>query len=210
MSLFRDFMTSFTGAMKFGRDANHTLLEEDGTMVAVGDATCWDDLTNSLAGRRLASSAGSVDYNWAENCITFSGSGDITDDNDKVILNLQKPHGAKTDSVTHFHIHWEQTDATDREFTVRYRIQGNGEAKTTAWTTVVVTANATSNAFTYTSGTMNQITRLVDIDWSTAPLSSTVQIQFTRSDAVAGTVNVVFADSHVEYNMLGSRQEFVK
>ena len=43
MGLFRDFMTSFIGDMKLGRDANHTLLEEDGTLVAIGDATCYED-----------------------------------------------------------------------------------------------------------------------------------------------------------------------
>ena len=200
---------NLTQPLLIGSGNNFTKFEEDGTMVAEGDATCWDDLANSLVGKRLASNQGTVDYNWSENSISFSANGDITDDNDKVILNLQKPHGAKTDSITNFHIHWEQEDSTDREFTVRYRIQENGQLKETAWTTVSVLTNA-NNAFAYTSGILNQITSLVAIDWSTAPLSSTVQIQFTRTDSVAGVVNVVFADSHVEYNMIGSRQEFVK
>jgi hypothetical protein len=188
---------------------NTTDVESNGTVVAKGDATCWDDLTTSLIGRRLFSNTGSVDYNFDENSVSFSRDGDITDPNDTVALNIQKPHSAKTDSVTHFHIHWWQPDAQDREFTVRYRIQENGQPKNTTWTTVVVGTNA-NNVFSYTSGTLNQITRLVTIDWSTAPLSSTVQIQFTRSDAINDVVDVVFADSHVEYNMLGSREEFTK
>lgn len=44
MGLFRTFMTSFNGALKIGRDTNYTLIEEDGTLVAQGDATCWDDI----------------------------------------------------------------------------------------------------------------------------------------------------------------------
>ena len=172
--------------------------------------TGWDDLTTSLIGRRLASNAGTVDYNWAENSISFSPSGDITDVNDCVNWNVQKPHGAKDDSVFKLHMHWEQTDATTREFKLRYRIQENNSAKTTAWTEVTIDTN-TNNVFSYTSGTLNQITRLADIDWSNVSLSSTVQFRMTRSDATAGVVDVTFVDGHVEYDQArGSAQEYVK
>lgn len=202
---------NLTEDLHIGNEANgnSTKIEPDGTIVSEGDATCWDDLSTSLIGRRLASNTGSVDYNWDENTITFQPNGSITNQNDRIVLNLQKPHAAKTDSVTKFHIHWEQPDATEREFTVRYRIQQNGELKNTTWTTVVV-STINNNVFPYTSGVLNQITRLVTIDWSTVPLSSTVQIQFTRTDSNAGNIELVFADSHVEYDMFGSRQEFIK
>ena len=124
--------------------------------------------------------------------------------------NVQKPHGAKDDSVFKLHMHWEQTDATTREFKLRYRIQENNSAKTTAWTEVTIDTN-TNNVFSYTSGTLNQITRLADIDWSNVSLSSTVQFRMTRSDATAGVVDVTFVDGHVEYDQArGSAQEYVK
>lgn len=170
----------------------------------------WDDLANSLIGRRLASNAGTVDYNWAENSISFSANGDITDVNDCVNFNLQKPHGVKDDSTLNMHFHWEQTDSTTREFTVRYRIQSNNTAKTTAWTEVTVDTN-TGNVFTYTSGTLNQITQIADIDWSAASISSTVQFRMTRTDATAGVVDVTFVDGHVATNQeRGSRSEYQK
>ena len=170
----------------------------------------WDDLATSLIGRRLTSTVGTVDYDWNENAIAFSPNGDITNNNDCVVWNLQKPHGVKTDSTLNMHFHWEQPDTTDREFTLRYRIQDNSAAKTTAWTEVVVSTN-TNNVFTYTSGTLNQICRLVSIDWSSVNISSTVQLRMTRTDSEAGAVLVTFVDGHVARDQeRGSRQEYVK
>lgn len=170
----------------------------------------WDDLANSLIGRRLYSNSGTVDYDYENNAISFSANGDIDDINDCVIWNLQKPHGARDDSTLNMHMHYEQTDATAREFTLRYRIQDNATAKTTAWTTVVANTSV-NNVFPYTSGTLNQISTLEAIDWSTVGISSTVQFRMTRSDSVAGVVLVTFTDGHVAYDQdRGSREEFVK
>lgn len=170
----------------------------------------WDDLANSLIGRRLTSNQGTVDYDYANNAIAFSRNGDITDLKDCVNFNLQKPHGAKDNSTLNMHMHYEQTDATTREFTLWYRIQSNSSAKVTAWTSVVVDTN-TNNVFPYTSGTLNQIVKFVNIDWSAASISSTVQFRLTRSDAVAGVINGTFVDGHVAYDQdRGSREEFEK
>lgn len=170
----------------------------------------WDDLVNSLIGRRLNSVAGSVAYNYSENAISFSPNGNINSDNDCVVWNLQKPHATKSNSTLNLHLHYEQSDNIDREFTLRYRIQNNGTSKTTTWTEVIIPTN-TNNAFIYTSGTLNQICKLVNIDWSAVNLSSTVQLRLTRSDSVSGAINVTFVDGHVERDQdRGSRQEYVK
>lgn len=170
----------------------------------------WDDLANSLIGRRLTSNRGTVDYNYEENAIAFSANGDITNINDCVIWNLQKPHGARSDSTLNMHVHYEQVDANDREFTLWYRIQDNSQIKTTAWTEVIASTNS-NNVFDYVSGTLNQICSLSSIDWSVANLSSTVQFRMTRSDSVSGIVLVTFTDGHVAFDQdRGSRQEFVK
>ena len=173
----------------------------------------WDDLTGSLIARRLESTQGTLNYNYNENSITMQNGGDISDPNDRLIFNFQKPHAMSNeapDNTMNLHIHWEQPNSQDREFTVQYRVQNNGNTKTTAWTTVVVTANAVNNAFPYTSGTLNQITRLVNIDLSSYTLSSTVQFRLTRSDSVDGDIEATFVDVHIPHDQLGSRQEFIK
>lgn len=184
-------------------------VEDDGTWINEGDSTTWDDVVNSLIGRRLYSNVGSIDYDYNENAILFSDDGDISDINDRVVFNLQYPHSAKENGTMNLHIHWTQENATDIEFTVQYRIQSNGNAKTTTWTTATSNSN-TNNVFTYTSGILNQITKLVDIDMTGAGISATVQFRFTRSDNNGGVVMGTFVDAHVERDMNGSRGEFIK
>lgn len=197
------------GQINFTTEETDTTLGEqaDGNpAVNIG----WDDLANSLIGRRLTSNQGTVDYDYDENAIVFSSGGDITDLNDCVNWNIQKPHGARADSTFNLHMHYEQDTATTREITVWYRIQDNSQAKTTAWTEIIVDTN-TNNVFPYTSGTINQIVRIQEIDWSAVNISSTVQFRMTRTDSNGGTLSATFVDGHVAYDQdRGSREEFVK
>lgn len=204
--------SALVNPMKIGKvaDGDYTEYETDGTPVQHGSATAWDDLVGSLIASRLDSVAGKLQYNYAENAITMQSGGDIDTQNDRLIFNYQKPHGAKADSKMMLHIHWEQIDATDREFTVEYRIQDNGQAKNTTWVRTVITADATSNVFLYTSGTINQITRLVDVDLASHGISTTVQFRLARTDSIGGNIDATFVDTHVEYDMNGSRTEFTK
>ncbi len=196
-------------SIKVGDSTNYTEIEDDGTIVSRGDATVWDDLVGSLVARRLESTTGKLQYNYAENSIEMQSGGSITNTADRLISNLQKPHGAKVDSEMRLHIHWEQKSSNTIEFTTQYRIQQNGKNKNTTWTTITRTSTANS-VFTYTSGTLNQITLLAEIDLSGAPLSSTVQLRVARTDSTAGSIEATFIDAHIEYDMNGSRQEYVK
>ena len=200
---------SLLGSIRFGSQDSYTGFDEDGTMQAYGDATCWDDIVGSLVASQLNSVAGKLDYNWAENSITMNPSGDPANQADRLIFNFQVPHAAKL-SEMRLHIHWEQTNTTVRTFRVDYRLQNNGAAKTTAWTTVIRSTGGSYDKFTYTSGTLNQITRLVEVDLSSAMLSTTVQFRLTRTDSNAGDVEATFVDAHVERDTLGSRTEYTK
>ena len=194
---------------KIGSSTDYIEVEPDGTVKSVGTSTLWDDIVGSLVARRLTSTVGTLNYNYDENTITMQSGGGITDQNDRLIFNFQYPHAAITDGEMRLHIHWEQDTATTREFTVQYRIQSNGTAKTTAWTQVVVDSN-TNNIFTYTSGTINQITELVAIDMTGAGISATVQFRLARTDSNSGDVEATFVDAHVEMDTNGSREEYSK
>lgn len=170
----------------------------------------WDDLTNSLIASRLDSVVGGLQYNYDNNSITMNSAGDISNAQDRLVFNMQKPHAMSDFETMNLHIHWEQVNTNQVEFTVQYRVQSNNSAKTTVWTTA--TANSTDDsAFTYPgSGTFNQITRLVNIDLSSYSISSTVQVRLARTDSTTGDIEAVFVDAHVPYDQLGSRQEYVK
>lgn len=171
-----------------------------------GDATAWDDIQTSLIGRRLSSTAGSVNYNYTENTVDFSGGGVITNTNDTVVFNIQTRHRMLEDSSLNLHMHFEQSDATNRTMTVRYRIQDNGSAKTATWTTV--TADTDDSVFTWSSGTLNNILPITSIDLTGIGISAIVQIQMTRTDANGGTLPVTFVDAHFQADSLGSNDEY--
>jgi len=181
-----------------------------GHLTLTSDATTWEDISEPLNGDNLFSTPGTADYDWAELCVTLAPSGNIATNADLVTQVYQLRHATKPDSEFRFHIHWEQKDATARQFTWKYRLQNQGQAKATAWSSNIVVSTTANNAFPYTSGTINQITSLGSISLSGLSLSSIVQIKLTRSDAVAGTINATFIDMHYEKDSFGSNTEYVK
>jgi len=169
----------------------------------------WDDITGSLVASQLNSVAGKLDYDWEENTITMNSGGNPATAADRLIFNFQIPHSAAL-SEMRLHIHWEQPNATVRTFRTDYRIQNNGEAKATSWTTVTRSTGGSYDAFPYVSGTINQITKLAEIDLSGAEISSTLQFRLTRTDSNAGDIEASFIDAHVETDSFGSYFEYVK
>jgi hypothetical protein len=203
------------GTLKVGDidSGDYTEIESDGTIKFVGDATVWDDLSASLIGRRLFATAGTVDYDYDENAVTFDEEGDITDANDRVGFSRQYPHKAiyGTGAVLKPHLHFEQDRTDNVTFTLRYRIQSNNTTKTTSWTTI--TADYSSDLiFTYPgSGTFNNILAFPGIDMSSASISATIDLQFTRTDSLGGDlVYGKFFDLHCPFDTAGSREEYVK
>ena len=184
-------------------------VEADGTDVRHGDATLWDDLTGALISQRLSSTAGKLDYDYDENAITMQSGGNPALATDRLMFNYQFPHAARVDSSLKMHVHWEQVSSNKIECKLQYRIQSNNSAKTTSWTTID-TNSVDNSVFTYVSGTLNQITEVGSIDMTGAGISATVQFRLTRFDATAGDILATFVDAHVERDMIGSRQEYVK
>lgn len=172
----------------------------------------WEDLVGSLIARRLESNSGKLNYNYDENAITMQSGGRITNRNDRLIFNFQKPHGmTNTGETMNLHIHWEQDTTNDIEFTIQYRIQSNGVLKNTVWETVVRNSND-NNTYVYPgSGTFNQITRLVELDLVEVGLSASIEFRLARTDSTSGDINAVFIDAHVPYDQgRGSEGEYTK
>ena len=209
--LIRGMLHDVYHGIKIGAESlgNYFQVESDGTWVNKGDSTTWDDIVQSLVASRLESVVGKLKYNYDNNSITMESGGLITNSIDRLIMNSQYPHAAVVDGEMQLHIHWEQIDTTAREFTVQYRIQSNGAAKEESWVTVIINSN-TNNIFNYTSGTLMQITELINVDMTGSGVSATVQFRIARTDSVAGDIEAHFIDSHVERDMNGSREPYVK
>lgn len=88
----------------FGKGDNRTSFEEDGTMVANGDATTWNDINLSALSLRIGATAptlkainGTTIYGLA-----FSGTGPT----EEVFGSLEILHDYKEGSTIYPHIHW--------------------------------------------------------------------------------------------------------
>ncbi len=204
---------------KFGDIAggNYTEIRADGTQRLVGNATAWRDIIGDLFGRRLSSTSGRVDYDFDENAIKFQSGGSISNSADRVGANLEINHELKVGSSITFkpHIHWFQEVSsgavTAFVLTMKYRIQNNNAAKTTAWTTVTLTAG-TDDVFDFTGeadGTYNQLSRFPNIVVNCG-VSDTIQFQMARTDSLSGNMYIYFMDMHAMIDSFGSDEEITK
>ena len=197
--------------IKLGNPLGYTDVEKDGTMVAKGNATCWNDITGDLISKRLTSTSGKLDYNYDENTISMQRNGDPSNPADVLMVNIQIPHDAKPDTLVKLHMHWWQESTLSLTMLVKYRIQNNGNEKSSTWNEVTVNfGDGTGDVFPYTSGTLNQITELVTVHTTGCNISDTIQFQLCRTDSSNITIETTYIDAHYEVDMLGSHTEFIK
>lgn len=178
-------------------------------------STCFNDMLGVMISQRIESPSSNIVQNSSEGTVTFKTTATI---NDYVLINSQIPHSWKLGSLIFPHLHWFQSSATMPNLLIQYRWQKQGSAKTTSWTS----QKYTDNAFTYTSGTLNQITKFGSI---TPPngysLSDIVQFRIVRDtanasglfsgvDGLASSIETLMFDSHVEWDSMGSPIEYKK
>ena len=194
---------------------NYAQFNDDGTFILVGDATCFRDEFGPLIGAKLESPASDIVTDAAEGSITFKKTATLAD---YISMPVQVNHDAKTGSDIYPHIHWWQTSANIPNWLIQYRWQVNGSAKNTAWTNV----KYASHAFTYVSGTMNQITGFGGL---TPPVGAGVSLilqlrllrdsanastLFTGADPLNASADATFYDVHIEIDTFGSKEQYVK
>jgi len=190
------------------------VIESDGTIRANGAATVFDDMFADITKVKVQGQG--LTSNVTELTIDFTSSSDLLD---YAIVVYQMSHKWKAGSPIYPHFHWVQQSANVPNFLIQYRWQKNGQSKTTAWTNYKCN---TSNAFNYSTGSLNQITYGAEI---TPPsgygISDVIQVRilrdtqnestiFTGVDPYSGTVAVSSVDFHFEIDTEGSRTEYVK
>jgi len=180
--------------------------------MAVNPIGRWLDIVKSVIGRRLSVTAGTADSNYDEISVTLNPSGSITNLNDVVGANFELNHFVNMKGLFKIHFHWWQVSSNAHVFTFKYRVQKNGEAKTTAWTDGSYTVGSGGEVFTYTSGTLNQISSLITLDLNAlgVGVSDIIQFKLTRTDAIVGDIDIVMLDAHVQQDGAGSLTEYSK
>lgn len=184
----------------------------------------WDDLQYQMVGQKLESPSSHITASAAEGAIVFAKTCDYPDD--YVTMTIQMSHRWRIGTAIYPHLHWWQTAAAMPHLMIGYRWQINGELKETTWTNIAHSANA----FTWSTGTLNQLTKFDHIDPPEgAGLSDCVQFRIYRDvaddsdlwnveeEAVPeddGTtqddVYAVSFDIHFEIDAAGSYGEYTK
>ena len=202
---------------RFGNkgQGNYADFETDGTLVFYGHSTAFRDEFGPLIGQNLTSPAADISTSPAEGTIVFDDSCTLAD---YVSMPVQINHDAKAQSDVYPHIHWWQTSADLPNWLIQYRWQQNGAAKVTSWTSV----KYASHAFTYVSGTLNQITAFGALSPpANTGVSVVLQLRLLRDGdndstlfagavPLTGDVSAMFYDVHIEVDMLGSHEQYTK
>lgn len=198
---------------RFGDTSNYSEFEPDGTLVMYGNATVFDDLTGDITRTKTVGTR--VTLNDTENSIDYTSACTLTD---YLFLNYQMSHKWKAGSSIYPHIHFYQASSAIPNFLLEYRWQRNGGTKTTSWTRL----KCNTPAFTYVSGTLNQLVYSAAIAAPTGySISDIIQIRvirdtantstlFTGTDTYNGNASVISVDIHYEIDTLGSRTEIEK
>jgi hypothetical protein len=174
----------------------------------------WRDELGELLGKKRKGVRISDDLD--EGVVLFSNACALADD--WIITNVQFNHDRALGGFIHPHLHWSQSSAAVPNWMIEYRWQRNGEAKVTSWTRV----KCTSQVFTYTSGTIQQIASWDEIEPpEDSGLSDILQVRIIRdcanasglfagADPLAGNAAAVMFDVHIAVDGPGSAEEYVK
>ena len=165
--------------------------------------TMWNDLRFSFTQTKQGATA-LPDFDYTNVGLLFPQN----DPAEIVYIVAQMPHDYKLGSNIRPHIHWQQSAATAVTWKMDYKWFKNGDAVPASFTTI----STNTGVFTYTSGSICQLSSFPEINGSAIDtVSSILLIKLYRDDNVTtGDVLGFEFDIHYQIDSLGSRLEFVK
>jgi len=143
--------------------------------------TTWDDLRFPVFGRYIDIIAGHLDYDAVELGVAFDDSSRYNDA-DQVAIIAQMTHRWKSGTALQPHVHWMQSAAAVPNMLLKYRTYSNGDTPS-AWTL----AATTGQAFTYTAGSILQVSSWPEIDTTGLGISAFIDIKIYRDTANTST-----------------------
>ena len=180
-----------------------------------GTATSTLDELGFLITQRIESPASRIVADHAEGELEYKDTCTL---DDYVSMPIQINHNWDGTTPIGLHLHWPQASANLPNWLIQYRWRRNGQAKATSWTS----KKYDSHVYTYTSGTLEQITSFGTI---TPPadvgLSSFLQVRLLRdvantstlfagADPLTGSAKALGYDAHKVVDGFGSNTEYEK
>jgi hypothetical protein len=146
-----------------------------------------------------------VEYNAPSNAIIFNTTCNTNFSSDHVWLVGQLPHSAATNAAyVNPHIHFLQSSATQTNmFLIRYKTYKAGGQVPDTWTDLPLT----NNAFSYSTGTIHQITYGAGIP---GPFGISQNFDIKVWSRGGQACQLKFFDIHYQQDSFGSDQEFSK
>jgi len=201
-------------------NGDYSRIEPDGSMSSVGKATRWNDHRFSLTGQRVDVSGGRLNYNYFNGAIGFLSTARYPEEPISIIDQIG--HDFAYGTPFNPHIHWFQQSANVPNWLLAYKVMENGETLSieTDYTNHTF-LTIQSNAFTYSSGTLFQISSFGEIDTTGLTLSDHIHYvlfrdsantstEFAGADPSALEEFVVEFDVHYQIDASGSRLEYTK
>lgn len=201
---------------------NYTEFETDGTLIANGDATCWEDISAALIASRLDTASGRLAYDYYNGGVKFKANARYPDE--PVVIPIQCRHSMLVGDGAVFrpHFHWLQEQTATPNMLLGYKLTNYGVATVfeTDWSNYTFLVPS-ENVWVYASGVLAQITRFAEINISSLTLSASIDLVlfrdtanasglFAGADPVDSDVTIKYSDGHVIEDMLGSSDEIIK
>ena len=195
--------------------ARYTYDEFQRVRDAITVTTRWDDLRFPATAVNLDSAATRYSFDTTDIAISFANNARYT--NEQLNFIIQLPHSWQEESAIKPHIHWIQNQAAVPNWLIEYRVYNNGDLLPAFGTF----GTLQSHAFTWSSGSLVQISSFPEIDMTGFRASCIVDVklwrdtlntsaQFAGVDPVATAVLLKEFDSHYQIDSFGSAMEFVK
>lgn len=170
----------------------------------------YDDFAFSVSNLNINPSTSKPDYDQDEDEYLFDASATET-----VVGSAISRHEFKIGTGVEWypHIHWAQSNSGDVLWQLEYKFWSANTAEPVSYTTL----QSTAKEFTYTSGTLHQISEFTPIDMSSYISTAIMcKVRISRvggdvSDTYTGDVRFMGFDFHVPINQpSGSRQIYIK
>ena len=169
--------------------------------------TVWDDMTFPANGFKLDVSSAVLDYDYDEVGIEFPNNASTGVVAESISAPVQFLHAWLEGSDIRPHVHWIQTAADQTNNWYMTHRWYNPGSDVTSW----VQSAVGSNVFTYTSGSLHQISEFPVISGTGKTLSSLFDMRVERdgdNDTSSATLLFKQFDIHIQKNKLGSADEF--
>lgn len=197
------------GSIRFGGPESYTAFEEDGTMVAYGDATCWDDVYPSSVTVGVGGTAPSFSV-YASVFRAYEFTGGVSNKEMQIGYQLHHTYAEGTEIDPHLHLYIPNNGSGGTViFDLAYEWADIDDEGSVSATTLQATVTLPANSTVY----KNKVVSWGEITGTGKGISSILMTKVTRRqdlDTFSGSVWLKSADAHIKKNSLGSREKYTK